>query len=198
MRFWPSLYRLALRAYPSAFRLRYTAEMARVFGEGLRDAQTAGSRSTLCYCGNALIDLLASSTRERAAALDPIPTAPTLFAIVAGGFAGYVDFHASEVQATLLVLIATNFVLGCGAPQGAWRHALIIAALLPAVHVTVYALGNTAANHGYPYLSRLMIFGPALVASLVGTYGGVLARYLGGELTGYVSSRGGAGPKTMA
>jgi hypothetical protein len=136
--------------------------------------------------------------RERLAAVNRLSVGVGLFAIVAGGLATYVDFHASEVQATLLVLITSNLVLGCAAPKGAWRRALLVAALLPAIHVAAYAWGGIRANHGHPYFSRLMIFFPALVASLLGAYLGVFLRFVGRVLAGRLRLRRGSGPGTVA
>jgi hypothetical protein len=192
------LYWIVLGAYPPVFRLRYRGEMVRVFEDGLRDARTDGLGATLRYCGNATGDLIAGATRERFLATDRMSAGASLSAIVAGVFASYIDFHANEVQATLLVLMATSFLLGCAAPKGAWRRAAMIAALLPAVHIAVYASGKAASNQGHPYFSRLMMFWPALVASLFGAYAGVFLRFVSRGLAGWFAPRGGSDPGAMA
>jgi len=196
MRIANRIYRLALLAYPPAFRLRYREEMTRVFDEGLRDARAKGVHSAVRYCGTALGDLLASVMREHVTATNRVAAGAGLFAILAGGAAAYVDFHATEVQATLLVLIAMNFVLGWAAPKKAWHRALIVAIILPAVHVAAYALGRVDANHGHPYVSRLMIFFPAFLASVLGAYAGVLLNIVGRRLAGPFKRHRGPGSGT--
>jgi len=198
MRIALHLYRLALHAYPAAFRLRYREEMTRVFDEGLRDARAKGMCSAVRHCGNALGDLLASAMREHVAAANRVAVLASLFAVLAGGAAAYVDFHASEVQATLLVLIAVNFVLGWAAPKKAWHRALIVAVILPAVHVAAYAFGRVGAQHGHPYVSRLMIFLPAFLASGLGAYAGVLLNAVGRRLAKPFGTHGGPGSGTVA
>lgn len=189
-----ALYRLALRAYPFEFRRRYYEEMARVFDEGLSDARSTGLLAVGRYCRKAAGDVVASAARERLAAMNRVSAGMSFLAIIAGGFASYIDFHATEVQATLLVLIAVNFLLGGAAPKGAWWRALMVAALLPAIHIVAYALGEEVSNHAHPYLSRLMIFGPALVASFLGAYAGVFFRFVVRTLAAWIIPHGGAGP----
>ena len=91
---------MALRAYPSAFRQRYGVEMARVFDEGFRDVQKASYRSTFHYCVKVVCDLLVTAAGERLMASETSSILVASAAVVCGCCAAYVDFHASEVQAT--------------------------------------------------------------------------------------------------
>jgi hypothetical protein len=193
MRVLLRLYRLGLRAYPIEFRARYGDEMARVFGEKLQDAKRSGWLATLRYCAGIITDLLISAARERVAGLDRKQAAASFPAILAGTFAAYVDFHATEVQATLLVLMATSFMLGYVVPKGAWRWALIIAALLPAMHLASVALHDGHSNERHPYFSRCMILAPAFVACFIGVYTGAFFRFVTGALTHQFRNKTGSG-----
>lgn len=198
MRFLPALYRFALRAYPPGFRRRYHGEMARVFDEGLQAARPTGLRAVVRYCVKIAGDGMAGAMRERLAVLNRFSAGMNALAIVAGGFASYVDFHATEVQAPLLVLIAVNLLLGVAALRGTWRRALMVAALLPVIHLAAYAFGEEVSARGHPCLSRLMMFGPALVASFLGAYAGVFFRWVVGELVAGIVPHGGSGPGPAA
>jgi len=130
-----------------------------------------------------IADLLLSVARERVAGLDRKQGTVSFAAILAGTLAAYVDFHATEVQATLLVLLATSFMLGYAASKGAWRWALIIAALLPAMHLGSVVLHGGHSNERHPYFSRFMIFVPASIACFIGVYAGVFFGVAIGGLT---------------
>lgn len=175
-------YRLGLRVYPRRFRARYGEEMSRVFDERLHAVSQSGRISTLLYCVEIGADLAASAARERCAELDRTKTIGGFSAILAGSVAAYVDFHATEVQATLLVLLAMSFILGCLMPKGAWRWALMIAVVLPSAHLAALVLHGVYPNEGHPYISRLMIFAPAAVACFIGGYTGALLRFAGGRV----------------
>ncbi len=171
------VYRLGLRAYPSEFRARYGEEMSRLFEERLQDAKKSGWIAMQRYCAEITADLLVSATGERFAGLNRTEAAGSFAAILAGSFAAYIDFHATEVQATLLVLIATSFMLGYVVPKGAWRWALIIAALLPTIHLASFVLHGGHSNERHPYFSRFTILLPASIACFIGVYVGVLFRF---------------------
>jgi phosphotransferase system glucose/maltose/N-acetylglucosamine-specific IIC component len=98
------------------------------------------------------------------------------------------------VQATLLVLILMSFFFGCLMPKGSWRWALIISALLPAIHVTWYLLHGGNVHESHPYFSRFMIVVPAFLACLVGVYSGVFLRFIGHKLSRWFSGNGSGTP----
>ena len=68
--------------------------------------------------------------------------------------------------------MATSFLLGYAAPKGAWRWALIIAALLPAMHLAAVVLHGGHPYERHAYFSRFMILAPASVACFIGVYTG--------------------------
>jgi hypothetical protein len=172
------LYRLGLRLFSREFRARYADELVRVFAEGRRDARKAGRRAMLGYEARILADLVASAAHERLSTMNRTSLVLTPAAIVCGLLATWVDFHATEVQATLLVFLVTSFVLGVATPRGAWRWALLIAVWLPAVQLVAFALRHAGPAAGHPYWSRLAILLPALAACLAGAYAGALLRLL--------------------
>jgi len=150
---------LALRAYPAEFRARYADEIATVFSQGLKTrAAWAWRRCALSVSG---VDGYSLERRSRATRGGSWSNFGCLLRGRAGGaYATYVDFHATEVQPTLLVFVASGFVLGCLMPRRAWRRALVLAALLPVSQVIAFALRHDATAHGHPYLSRLWCFFP--------------------------------------
>jgi hypothetical protein len=95
-RFVSGLYRAALRFYPVAFRARYADEMVRVFGEGWRDARTAGPAATLRYGLRTGLDLLASALRERVTALTAREWLAGGAALACGGGTAWVDFRPEQ------------------------------------------------------------------------------------------------------
>ena len=183
-RFVSVLYRAALRLYPAAFRARYADEMVRVFGEGWRDAQSAGSTGVLRYGSRTGLDLFASALRERLTAVTAREWLAGLAAYACGSAIAWVDFRATEVQATLLLLLISGFALGGLFPQRAWRSAFIIAACLPAIHLVALTLSHGPLPAGHPYFSRFMILLPSLAVSYLGAAAGVLLRKLGRLLAG--------------
>ena len=178
MRCARAFYRIALRAYPAEFRRRYADEMERVFADGVDDALRAGRSVALRYGLRIVGDLAVSAARERFATLEKSSIAISLAAVVCGGLIAKMDLQANEVQPTLLSLIICGSVLGLLKPRGAWRWALIMSAVIPAVDVIVFALSTGDAGSGHPYLSRLMILLPALAASLTGAYAAVFLRVI--------------------
>src|SRR5574341_1556556 len=54
---------------------------------------------------------------------------------------GWVDQHASEVQATLMVLLPAGFVLGAWQPKHAWRWALVLWAGIFVAGAVALAIG---------------------------------------------------------
>ena len=168
--------------------------MARVFDEGFRDAQKAGYRSTFRYCVKVVCDLLVTAAGERSIASETSSILVAFAAVVCGCGAAYVDFHANEVQTTLLVLLVSSFALGCIKPRRTWLSALIMAAVLPGVHVIVFAFRSSETSQEHPYLSRLMMLLPALVASFVGAYLGAFLRFIAHQVSQWIERSNGPGP----
>jgi len=172
------LYRFGLRAFSRDFRERYGDELVCVFREARHDARRAGWWAALRYEARVWADLAVSAGHERLSSMNRTTIVLALAAVACGLLATWVDFHATEVQATLLVFLVTSFVLGVAGPKGAWRWAVLVAVWLPAAQILAFALRHASPVTGHPYWSRLAILLPALGASLLGVYAGALVRLL--------------------
>ena len=172
------LYRLGLRAFSREFRERYADELVRVFGEARCAVRRAGPWAALEYQARVWVDLAVSAGHERFSSMNRTTIVLAPAAVACGLLATWVDFHATEVQATLLVFLVTSFILGVAGPKGAWRWALVVAVWLPAAQMLAFALRHAGPASAHPYWSRLAILLPALGACLLGAYAGALVRLL--------------------
>ncbi len=101
-----------------------------------------------------------------------------LLAVVFAVITGYVNVHASEVQAPLACLLMFSGILGLLAPEAAWRWGLIIGLSIPAS--TFFAL---AINFKMDDVPRFPITLAVLVIpATVAAYLGVLAHRVLGEI----------------
>jgi hypothetical protein len=167
-------YQLALHAYPAAFRRRHGAEMAQIFDDEWLVARHTGPGAALAYAAHIFSDLARTASHERLAALTFDDWMACGTATFCGATAAWIDFRASEVQATLLVLIVGAAYFSFFAEQRTWRWPLAVAAWLPAAHVGAFALGlergpHTSLAHSPIVLPALAVFGVAATAALAGT-----------------------------
>ena len=94
-------------------------------------------------------------------------------ALVAGLCASYLDFHAMQVQAPMLVIFGATFLLGILYGRFAWLSALIVAACLTLSHVIAPHFGisprdpQETAHIGNP-LSLMIVALPAAVSAYIG------------------------------
>lgn len=107
---------------------------------------------------------------------------PLLLALGFGAFAVSVDLHNDEVQAAVLVLVVSGFLLGAVWPAGAWQRALVLGLSISigdyvAVQLHLVEHGQETFNWG-----ALV----ALIPAFLGTYAGVGVRRLLGVATGSV------------
>ncbi len=101
-----------------------------------------------------------------------------LLAIVFATITGYVNVHASEVQAPLLCILVFSGLLGLIQPEAAWRWGVIIGLSIPAS--TFFAL---AINFKMDDVPRFPITLAVLVIpATVAAYLGVLAHRVLGEM----------------
>ncbi|HEY4101109.1 MAG TPA: hypothetical protein VGM20_09555 [Gemmatimonadales bacterium] len=96
---------------------------------------------------------------------------PSILALGIGVFAVSVDLHNDEVQATVLVLVVSSFVLGLGWPRGAWRRALILGLMIPIGDYVLPRLGLLATPQ--PFNAGAFV---ALIPAAIGTGAGILLR----------------------
>jgi hypothetical protein len=175
------VYRLLLYLYPAEFRREYGESMARTFKDMQRD-QLAGLWRIV------LGDLITSAAHEHIAhfARRNLMERRTWIALIGGlllaSAVGWVDQHASEVQATLIVLLPAGFVLGALQPKHAWRWAVTlwlgiavagtIALLIgwegPAVQHSREVTGQPLPQSFLNVLQSVIALVPALISTYMG------------------------------
>ena len=96
-----------------------------------------------------------------------------LLALVAGIFAGYTDLHNDEVQAAVLVIVVSAFLLAAAVPRRALVIGAVIGLCVPAAHL--YAIMTRLA---LPYETSFPWTFLALVPALVAAASGAAARRL--------------------
>jgi hypothetical protein len=168
------IYRLMLQAYPVDFRRTYGPLMLQHFGDCYAIArQDPGSTAILGFWMEILGDVLHSALLER---LDEMRTKRWwLWSLVflLGLVIGAIDYSASEVQATLMVLLPTAFCIGFVTQRRAWRSALILGLAIPVVHVIGHSLNIRPPYHDYVIASLL-----ALIPAFLAAYSGAGLRWL--------------------
>ena len=99
--------------------------------------------------------------------------AALFLAVAAGAAAGYVDLHNDEVQATVLVIVVSAFLLGAAKPRRSGVIGAIIGLGIPAAHL--YA---RATQMVLPYETSWVWTFLALIPALVAAASGAAARWL--------------------
>jgi hypothetical protein len=168
------LYRALLYAYPAAFRREYGDLMAQHFGDCYRLAAHEERASSMpIFWLRTLGDLLRSAALERIAAARSSGLWLLPLAILSGLVIGSVDYTATEVQATLLVLLPVGFLFGMIAPRRARAWALILGLAIPLVHVIGHML-----NIRPPYKDMVVASLLALIPAFLAVYCGAAARWI--------------------
>lgn len=93
-------------------------------------------------------------------------------ALIGAVVVGTIDSHASEVQATLMIMLPITFALGFIEPKRAWLWALIIGLSVPLSYLWLLVTGqhySTPPSNGFTTLI-------ALAPAFIGTYCGVILR----------------------
>jgi hypothetical protein len=88
-----------------------------------------------------------------------------------GAWAGYVDLHNDDVQSSVLIALASTFLLGILFPREAWSAAMIVGASIPIAHL--YA---AATAMPLPYELSLPWTLLAFIPSFMGAAAGMLVR----------------------
>ena len=94
-----------------------------------------------------------------------------LAAVAAGVFAAHVDLHNDDVQATVLILSVSGFVLALIRPRVAWVCAAILGVCIPLAHLHARIMGTVL-----PYELSLPATLLAFIPAFVGAYAGVWLR----------------------
>lgn len=167
-------YGVLLYAYPKDFRRRYGLEMRQVF----RDRAKAAMRErNLCqWILRVLVDSGMTAVQERVAAVS-FGFAVTLIAsLLASWLTAYVDVHNDEVQAAVLVILVSTFLLGLVNPCRGWVYAIVIGLSIPAAYLACPVLGIV---QKYPPPSNILPTFVAMIPAFLGAYSGALAGYIG-------------------
>lgn len=113
-------------------------------------------------------------------------TMTILAAILIAAALGYLNLHNDEVQAPLLILLVSGFLLGYIRPQGAWAWAMIVGLWIPLSSLLALKIGVFyACRPGHPYSCEPMTASTAVTTSvlvipaLICAYVGVLLRQSG-------------------
>ncbi len=98
-----------------------------------------------------------------------------IIALLGAIMVGWIDFNNDETQAAVLVILILTALLGGLYPQKSWLWAIIVALGLPAVYLTLHAIGYEPASPPSPgwYASLL-----ALIPAFIGAYAGAIARLM--------------------
>jgi hypothetical protein len=168
------IYRMLLAAYPAAFRRSYGPLMIQHFTDCYTLAQEQSDDAALLrFWWASLTDLFHSALLERWAELRMTRWWLWPLAACLGLGIGYVDYTATEVQATLMVLLPIAFCFGLAAPRRAWRWALVLGLAIPLVHILGHAFNIRPPYHDMVIASLL-----ALIPSFLAAYSGAALRWL--------------------
>ena len=173
------LFRLMLCLYPAQHRAEYGEAMAQHFHDICRDAYARhGTRGLVSVYLEAAGDTLKNApveqwTAKRAGVIMRNKTLlVAVLAIIGSLFIATIDSRATEVYATLMVMLPIAFVLGFIEPKRAWMWALIIGLSVPAGflwHIVMASTYVEPPSNGFYTLITL-------VPAFIGTYCGVALR----------------------
>ena len=94
-----------------------------------------------------------------------------VFAVAAGGLAGWVDIKVGDLLLTALLVLGPCMILGAMRPAKPWRWVLIVGAFVPVVELAGYVLLTAKPYRAQVYESFL-----AFLPGIAGAYGGALMR----------------------
>lgn len=97
-----------------------------------------------------------------------------LLALAFGIAIGLLDLHATEVQGTVLLILACSALPGFVHPRVAWLWAITIGLCLLLVHLVANLLNYPS----YPVEPNVFATLIALIPAFLGAYCGVLLRYI--------------------
>lgn len=180
--FWSErLFRLALRLYPAAHRAAFGEAMAQHFRDLCRDAYAReGWRGLARLWFNFATDTLKNAPFEQWLAIREggLMRNKTLLllplALLGAVIVGIIDSRATEVYATLMVMLPIVFLLGFIEPKRAALWALIIGLSVPLGFLWHAASGSIYVEPPPNGFFTLI----ALVPAFIGTFFGVICRII--------------------
>ena len=180
------LFRLLLRLYPAGHRAEYSEAMAQHFRDVCRDAyRQNGRRGLIRMWIKVAGDTLKNAPLEQWMAIRTggFMRNKTFFmiglALLGALLVGTIDSHASEVQATLMVMLPITFILGFLDPKRAVLWGLIVGLSVPVGYLWLLATGQHYTDPPPNGFTTLI----ALVPALIGTFSGVVLRKIIGQVT---------------
>lgn len=94
-----------------------------------------------------------------------------LWTLFVGVLVGLMDVKATEVQLTVLLLLAFGFFAGFNQPRRAWRWALLLGVWVPIFAFIAMGVGLTQFRVEQQFGSLI-----ALIPAFLGTYAGVVVK----------------------
>ncbi len=98
-----------------------------------------------------------------------------MLCVVVGPFIGWLDFHQTEVQPAILVLLIASAVIAWLQPRYAWIVALMLGLSIVETHFVADILGKTPATPSVPRVAALLALIPASIGAATGALIGVAA-----------------------
>jgi hypothetical protein len=96
---------------------------------------------------------------------------------VLGLLAGALDVKVGDLLLTALLVLASTMLLGALRPQRPWRWTLLVAAFVPVVQFTAYAVLTEK-----PYRAQIYESFLGFLTGIAGAYGGAAVSRVLGEL----------------
>ena len=161
-----AIYRTLLLAYPAEFRVRYGEEMMLVFEDSLSGAfRSGGWWAAMCCFGRTLADVASSACRERLAEMNRGTVAILLTGMFGWALLIFVEFHSSEVQAPVLVLLSLGFLFGAAFPKRILLSGASLGIAIPVGHFVALLFGRGSAGS---VSGSLVAVVPAIVGAALG------------------------------
>jgi hypothetical protein len=91
-----------------------------------------------------------------------------LLCAIIGPFIGIVDFHQTEVQPAVLLLLVCSAAIAWLQPRYAWVVALMLGLSIITTQLVAEALGKTPAAPTVPRYGALVALIPASIGALIG------------------------------
>lgn len=92
----------------------------------------------------------------------------TGIAIILSASVGWLDFHATEVQPAVLLLLVITGALSFAAPNNAWLWALIMGLSVEGTYLVASAMGMTPRDPMTPAAGGLLALIPAAIGAACG------------------------------
>lgn len=99
-----------------------------------------------------------------------------LLCVIAAPLIGWIDFHATEVQPAVFLLLVSGAVIAWLRPRAAWLVALILGLSIVETYFVADVLGKSPASASTPRIAALLALIPASIGAAAGALLGVAAK----------------------